>query len=56
MDTRIKFRVDRSIEVLGAVNGLPGLNESALALASLIEFVPAAGDVTPLVHVRFELS
>jgi outer membrane biosynthesis protein TonB len=56
VDIRVKFRVDGSVEVLGIVNGLPGLNESALAVARGIRFVPGASDFITLIHVRFELS
>jgi TonB family protein len=55
VDLKVKFKVDGSVEVLGIVNGLPGLNESALAVARGIKFVPAASDFTTLIHVRFEL-
>jgi TonB family protein len=55
VDIRVKFRVDGTVEVLEIVNGLPGLNESALAVAKGIKFVPAASDFTTLIHVRFEL-
>jgi hypothetical protein len=55
VDIRVKFRVDGSVEVLEVVHGLPGLNESALAVARGIRFVPGASDFTTLIHVRFEL-
>jgi hypothetical protein len=45
-----------SVEVLDVVNGLPGLNDGALAVVRCIKFIPAAADFTTTVHVRFELS
>lgn len=55
VDLRVKFRVDGSVEVLEIVHGLPGLNDSALAVARGIKFLPAASDYITLIHVRFEL-
>ena len=56
VDIRVKLRVDGSLEVLDIVNGLPGLNDSALAVARGIRFIPGSSDFTTLIHVRFELA
>jgi TonB family protein len=55
VDLRVRFKVDGSVEVLQIVHGLPELNDSALAVARGIKFLPAASDFITLIHVRFEL-
>jgi TonB family protein len=56
VDIRVTFKTDGPVEVVQVVHGLPGLNDSALAVVRGIKFIPAAADFTTTVHVRFELS